>query len=66
MSAVFERALDAERLANRAERLLRRPGALIETKGLGYVVRFGPRRAARQALGLQFALEDAAHRRAPG
>ena len=46
MSAVFERALEAERLANRAERLLRRPGALIETKGLGYVVRFGPRRAA--------------------
>lgn len=46
MSAVFERALEAERLAARAERLLRRPGALIETKGLGYVVRFGPRRAA--------------------
>ena len=46
MSAVFERALEAERLAARAERLLRRPGALIEIKGLGYVVRFGPRRAA--------------------
>lgn len=46
MSAVFEQALEAERLAGRAERLLRRPGALIETKGLGYVVRFAPRRRA--------------------
>ena len=46
MSAAFERALEAERLAARAERLLRRPGALIEVKGLGYVVRFGPRRGA--------------------
>jgi hypothetical protein len=42
----FERALEAEHLAVRAERLLRRPGALIEVKGLGYVVRFGPRRRA--------------------
>ena len=49
MSAAFERALEAERLAARAERLLRRPGALIEVKGLGYVVRFGPRRAAMVA-----------------
>src|SRR3954463_13408267 len=38
--------LEAEHLAARAERLLRRPGALIEVKGLGYVVRFGPRRRA--------------------
>ena len=45
MSASFEQALEAERLAVRAERLLRRPGSLIEVKGLGYVVRFGPRRA---------------------
>lgn len=44
MSGVFERALEAEHLAARAERLLRRPGALIEVKGLGYVVCFGPRR----------------------
>jgi hypothetical protein len=44
MSGVFEQALQAEHLAARAERLLRRPGALIEVKGLGYVVRFGPRR----------------------
>jgi len=43
---VFERALEAERLAGRAARLLRRPGALIEVKGLGYVVRFGPRQRA--------------------
>lgn len=43
-SGAFERALEAEHLAARAERLLRRPGALIEVKGLGYVVRFGPRR----------------------
>lgn len=42
----FERQLEAERLAGRAARLLRRPGALIEVKGLGYVVRFGPRRRA--------------------
>lgn len=44
MSATFEQALEAERLASRAERLLRRPGALIEVHGLGYVVRFAPRR----------------------
>ncbi|MGR4866193.1 DUF6456 domain-containing protein [Caulobacter sp. LARHSG274] len=42
----FEQALEAERLAGRAARLLQRPGALIEVKGLGYVVRFGPRRRA--------------------
>jgi hypothetical protein len=46
MSGVFERALEAERLAGRAARLLQRPGALIEVKGLGYVVRFGPRHRA--------------------
>ncbi|WP_165185573.1 DUF6456 domain-containing protein [Caulobacter soli] len=46
MSGAFERALEAEHLASRAERLLRRPGALIEVKELGYVVRFGPRRRA--------------------
>lgn len=45
MSA-FDRELEAERLAGRAARLLARPGALIEVKGLGYVVRFGPRRRA--------------------
>jgi len=42
----FEQALEAERLAGRAARLLQRPGALLEVKGLGYVVRFGPRRRA--------------------
>jgi hypothetical protein len=46
MSGAFDRALEAEHLAARAERLLRRPGALIEVKALGYVVRFGPRRRA--------------------
>lgn len=46
MSALFEQTLDAERLAVRAERLLRRPGSLIEVLGLGYVVRFAPRRRA--------------------
>lgn len=46
MSGVFEQTLEAERLAARAERLLRRPGALIEALGLGYVVRFAPRRRA--------------------
>ena len=50
MSGVFERALEAERLAGRAARLLQRPGALIEVKGLGYVVRFGPRHRAMLAV----------------
>ena len=46
MSGLFERELEAERLAGRAARLLQRPGALLEVKGLGYVVRFGPRQRA--------------------
>jgi hypothetical protein len=46
MSGMFEQTLEAERLAARAERLLRRPGALIEVLELGYVVRFAPRRRA--------------------
>lgn len=46
MSGVFERELEAERLAGRAARLLQRPGALLEVKGLGYVIRFGPRQRA--------------------
>jgi hypothetical protein len=46
----YQRMLDAEHLAVRAERLLRRPGALIEIKELGYVVRFGPRRRAMLTL----------------
>jgi hypothetical protein len=50
MSGVFERELEAQRLAGRAARLLRRPGALIEVKGLGYVVRFGPRHRAMLAI----------------
>lgn len=49
MSA-FERELAAERLAARAARLLQRPGALIEVKGLGYAVRFGPRHRAMLTL----------------
>ncbi|MBO9707777.1 MAG: hypothetical protein J7521_06160 [Caulobacter sp.] len=45
-AAAFARELEAERLAGRAARLLQRPGSLIEAQGLGYVVRFGPRRRA--------------------
>lgn len=50
MSGVFERELEAERLAARAARLLQRPGALLEVKGLGYAVRFGPRQRAMLAM----------------
>ena len=49
-TGAFERQLEAERLAGRAARLLARPGALIEAKGLGYVVRFGPRHRAMLSL----------------
>ena len=50
MSGTFERELEAERLASRAARLLQRPGALLEVKGLGYAVRFGPRQRAMLAV----------------
>jgi hypothetical protein len=59
----FESVLEAERLAGRAARLLQRPGALMEVKGLGYVVRFGPRQRA------MLSLDEAAFRvlaRSPG
>jgi hypothetical protein len=41
---VFEAELEARRLAERAMRLLSRPGAVIEAQGLGYGVRLGASR----------------------
>lgn len=43
-SAAFEVEPEARRLAERAMRLLSRPGAVIETQGLGYGVRLGASR----------------------
>ncbi len=44
MDGAFERELEARRLAERAMRLLSRPGAVVEAQGLGYGVRLGPSR----------------------
>lgn len=45
MSATaFGAELEARRLAERAMRLLSRPGAVVEARGLGYGVRLGPNR----------------------
>jgi hypothetical protein len=44
IQARFEAALDAERRAERAMRLLARPGAVIEPRGEGYGVRLGASR----------------------
>lgn len=44
MSVAFEVELEARRLAERAMRLLSRPGAVIEAQGLGYGVRLGASR----------------------
>lgn len=44
MSAAFDAELEAQRLAERAMRLLSRPGAVVEARGLGYGVRLGPSR----------------------
>ena len=41
---IFEAELEARRLAERAMRLLARPGAVVEAQGLGYGVRLGPSR----------------------
>lgn len=43
-AAAFDAELDAARLAERAMRLLSRPGAVIEAQGLGYGVRLGASR----------------------
>jgi hypothetical protein len=44
VSAEFDTELEARRLAERAMRLLSRPGAVVEARGLGYGVRLGPSR----------------------
>ena len=44
MDGAFEQELEARRLAERAMRLLSRPGAVVEAQGLGYGVRLGPSR----------------------
>lgn len=41
VDTVFETELEARRLAERAMRLLARPGAVIEAQGVGYGVRLG-------------------------
>ncbi len=41
---IFQAELEARRLAERAMRLLARPGAVVEAQGLGYGVRLGPSR----------------------
>lgn len=58
MSAAIEAELDATRLAERAMRLLARPGAVIEAEGVGYGVRLGANR--RRAVMLR--LDEAAFR----
>lgn len=44
MSAAFDAELETVRLAERAMRLLARPGAVIEAQGVGYGVRLGASR----------------------
>lgn len=48
----FDAELDAQRLAERAMRLLSRPGAVVEARGVGYGVRLGAsrRRSVRLTL----------------
>lgn len=57
-SAAFDAELEARRLAERAMRLLSRPGAVIEALGVGYGVRLGPSRRRSVML----ALDEAAFR----
>ncbi|WP_297506431.1 DUF6456 domain-containing protein [uncultured Caulobacter sp.] len=44
LAEAFDAELEARRLAERAMRLLSRPGAVVEAQGLGYGVRLGPSR----------------------
>lgn len=57
-SEAFDAELEARRLAERAMRLLARPGAVIEALGVGYGVRLGPSRRRSVML----ALDEAAFR----
>lgn len=52
MSATFDRELEARRQAERAMRLLARPGAVVEAQGGGYGVRLGASRRRRVMLTL--------------
>ena len=52
MSEVFDRELEARRYAERAMRLLARPGAVVSPEGCGYGVRLGANRRRRVMLTL--------------
>ncbi|MDR6626178.1 DUF6456 domain-containing protein [Caulobacter segnis] len=52
MSATFDQELEARRQAERAMRLLARPGAVVEAQGDGYGVRLGASRRRRVMLTL--------------
>lgn len=64
MDAAFEAELDARRLAERAMRLLSRPGAVVEAQGLGYGVRLGASRRRSMMLVLDEAAFQALAREA--
>lgn len=50
MSATFDQELEARRMAERAMRLLARPGAVVEAEGTRYGVRLGASRRRRPML----------------
>ena len=50
MSQSFDQDLEARRQAERAMRLLARPGAVVEAQGEGYGVRLGASRRRRPML----------------
>lgn len=64
MSAALDVELEAGRLAERAMRLLARPGAVVEALGLGYGVRLGPSRRRSVMLTLDEAAFQALAREA--
>lgn len=61
---IFEAELEARRLAERAMRLLSRPGAVIEAQGVGYGVRLGASRRRSVMLTLDEAAFQALAREA--
>ena len=64
MSATFDSELEARRQAERAMRLLARPGAVVEAQGDGYGVRLGASRRRRPMLTLDEASFQALAREA--
>lgn len=64
MSAAFDRELEARRYAERAMRLLARPGAVVEAQAGGYGVRLGANRRRRVMLTLDEAAFQALAREA--